>query len=96
MEETVGILASIIENIEVNSVWKNKYPYGEPQLGKRNLFRSLSDKTRDEDEMAMWWLLNYSDGSNDLLSIANLSGHSMKTLARVATKLNEAGILFNE
>jgi len=96
MEETVGILASIIENIEVNSVWRNKYPYGEPQLGKRNLFRSLSDKTRDEDEMAMWWLLNYSDGSNDLLSIANLSGHSMETLARVAAKLNEAGILFNE
>jgi len=95
MEEAVETLTSIIHNIEINSIWENKYPYGEPQLGKRNLFRSLSDKTRDDDEMAMWWLLNYSDGSNDLLSIANLSGHTMKTLARVATKLNEAGILFN-
>jgi len=96
MEETVGFLTSIIKNIEMNSVWTNKYPYGEPQLGKRNLFRSLSDKTRDEDEIAMWWLLNYSDGSNDLFNIADLSGHSMETLARVASKLNEAGILFNE
>ena len=81
-----------VQNIEMNVIWENKYPYGEPQLGKRGLFRSLSEKNREDDEMAMWWLLNYADGTNDLFTIADLSGYTMTTLARVAKKLNEAGI----
>ena len=85
-------VGTIIHNIEMNAIWKNKYPYGEPQLGKRGLFRSLSEKTREDDEMAMWWLLNYADGTNDLFNIADRSGYPITTLARVANKLNQAGI----
>ena len=92
MEESVETLTSIIHNIEMNEIWENKYPYGEPQLGKRGLFRSLSEKTREDDEMAMWWLLNYADGTNDLINIADRSGYPITTLARVANKLNQAGI----
>ena len=92
MEESVETLTSIIHNIEMNVIWENKYPYGEPQLGKRGLFRSLSEKNREDDEMAMWWLLNYADGTNDLFNIADRSGYPITTLARVANKLNQAGI----
>lgn len=96
MKESVDFLKDIITAIENNVIWKNKYPYGEPQLGKRGLFRSLSKKSREVDEIAMWWLLNYCDGTNDLLNISNLSGLKLSSLIRVAMKLNKAGILSNE
>jgi len=93
MAEMVETYCSIARAIEVNHRWKNQKPYGEPQVGRRGLFRSLSEKGRQEDELAMWWLLNLSDGKNDLISIAERSGAKVETLARVAGKLEEAGLL---
>ena len=40
----------------------------EPQLGKRGLYNEIGD-----NEMAMLWVLNQSDGSNSLLDIAQKS-----------------------
>lgn len=93
MAEAVELYARIIGYIEGNRTFRNTSPYGEPQLGRRGLFRSLSGKDRQEDDLAMWWLLNYSDGRHDLLAIAELSGHSMETLMRVGRILEEAKLL---
>ena len=93
MEEAVETLTSIIHNIEMNAIWENKYPYGEPQLGKRGLFRSLSEKTREDDEMAMWWLLNYADGTNDLIDISNIIQKPLREIVPIVGKLLEAGLL---
>lgn len=93
MEEMVDTYYSMARAIEVNYKWQNKKPYGEPQVGRRGLFRSLSEKGRQEDELAMWWLLNLSDGKNDIISIAERSGARIEVLARVADKLEKAELL---
>lgn len=92
MSATVDVLVSVVDSIEKNVVFENQLPFGEPQLSPRGLFRSISDKTREKDEMAMWWLLNYGDGTNDLLDIAELSGYDVDVLYRVGMKLLEKGI----
>jgi aminopeptidase-like protein len=74
-------------------VWKSLFPFGEPQLGSRNLFRSLSEKERSEEEMAMWWVLNYADGSNDELAIAERSGFPPRLISSIARKLADHGLL---
>jgi len=93
MVESIELLQSIVCELENFEIFVNKFPNGEPQLGNRGLFRSLSEINRAEDELAMWWILNYSDGKNDLNSIANLSGCNIETIKRVTNKLKEGGIL---
>ena len=49
----------------------NLNPKCEPQLGKRGLYRQLgSQKNSEKSELAMFWILNQSDGKNSLLDIA--------------------------
>ena len=92
MADAVGAYLEIFRNIECNITYLSTEPYGEPQLGPRGLFSSVSDKNREEDELAMWWLLNYADGKHDLLAIAKLSGHSMDSLVRVGRRIKESGL----
>jgi aminopeptidase-like protein len=92
MADAVAAYMEIIRNMEENTTYNSLEPYGEPMLGPRGLFRSISSKKRDEDELAMWWLLNYADGQHDLLKIAELSGHSMDALVRVGKHIHENGL----
>ena len=59
-------------------------------------FRTLGSQIRSpENDMAMWWILNLADGSNDLIDIASESGLSWKTISFVGQKLLEGGLLKN-
>src|SRR5207244_4244708 len=52
-----------IEVIEHNSVYFNTKPKGEPQLGRRGLYRGRNAGTEQrEQEMALLWVLNLADG----------------------------------
>lgn len=93
MVNTIELIRDIVIAIEENKTYINTSPYGEPQLGRRGLFRSLSDKNRSENEIALWWLLNYSEGTNDLLSIAEKSKLPLEILITVAGHLVNAGLL---
>jgi len=92
--ESVDVCLSVARALEENETWVNQAPFGEPQLGRRGLYRSLSMKgAREEEEQALWWLLNLADGSNDLLAIAGRSGLPLDVLASCASTLHEAGLL---
>ena len=53
----------------------NLSPYGEPQLGRRGLYRSAGGAVATpDDERALLWVLNQSDGGASLLDIAQRSG----------------------
>jgi aminopeptidase-like protein len=93
MGATLDRLVEICEALEENNVWKSRFPYGEPQLGPRGLFRSLSEKWREDEELAMWWILNYADGRHDALAISELSGVAPRTISAVAAKLADHGLL---
>ena len=46
--------------------------FGEPQLGKRNLYPSTSSKTASRQHRSMMDLISYCDGKHSLLEIAEL------------------------
>ncbi len=92
MVDVISAYEEIAHSIECNRHYVNLYPFGEPQLGPRGLFRAISGKERQIEELALWWLLNYADGDHDLFDIANLSGLSVGVLDRVAAHLVNAGI----
>jgi len=70
-----GVLVRMIEICERNEVWRNTSPYGEPQLGRRGLYRAIgATMNRQAVEMGLLWVLNLADGTNDLLDIASRAG----------------------
>ena len=94
MAETIDAYVDLFEIIEANRTWKNTVMFGEPQLSKRNLFRSLGSQIHSEErDNAIWWLLNLADGKHDLIDIAEKSGLDWRLLAEVAEMLNKSELL---
>jgi aminopeptidase-like protein len=81
----------VIDVVERNGRYRNLSPYGEPQLGRRGLYQSVPDGTNPE--VAYLWLLNLSDGANDLLAIAERSGLPFETVRDAAATLEAHELL---
>ena len=97
MEKSIFKYLEIIEVLERNEKYINKMPFCEPQLGKRGLYPTLGSQKKIGDfRRAMMWILNLSDGTNDLLSISEKSKIPINHLIPVIDKLIENGILENE
>ena len=84
LAESYFVLAGILKTLEGNAVYFNLVPHCEPQLGKRGLYDQIGP-----NQLAMLWVLNYSDGYHSLLDIAEKSGiefPSIRAAADVLTK----------
>jgi len=97
MEKSIQKYLDVIELIEKNEKYINKMPYCEPQLGKRGLYPTLGSQKGTQDFVkAMMWILNLSDGENDLITISEKSKIPVKDLIPIVDKLIENGILENK
>lgn len=87
----------IVHLLERDLRYRNLSPFGEPQLGRRGLYRSTGGHQGVSDQqMAMLWLLNQSDGRTGLIEIAERSGLPFDSLCRAADDLVRAGLLAPE
>jgi len=85
---------SFLAILESNRSYLNLNAKGEPQLGKRGLYRAMGGLAEAGfDEMAMLWVLNLSDGSHSLLDIAERSGVAFDSLHAAAQALEKHGLL---
>ncbi len=92
--ESLVQLLSVIEVLEENRRYVNLNPKGEPQLGRRGLYRQMGGgKAAAAMELALLWVLNFSDGRYDLLDIAIRSGVPFNQISRAAEALQAAGLL---
>ena len=93
LHESVDAYAEIIGVLDANRSYRNLFPYGEPQLGRRGLYATLGAKGSSASSGAMRWVLNYSDGEHDLLWIADRSGRPMAEIVAAAQACAQAGLL---
>jgi len=93
LASSVRQLLKVVDVLESNTSYVNLFPKGEPQLGRRGLYRLMGGTKNDSLEQAMLWVLNFSDGANSLLDIAERSGVEMSALARISELLLEKGLL---
>lgn len=92
--DTLEVAREAVAILDRNRTYVNLSPYGEPQLGKRGLYESLGGRSDAKDaQLAMLWVLNYSDGTNDLLAIADRAGLPFASVAAAADALHAAGLL---
>jgi aminopeptidase-like protein len=95
-EALAGSLAKCVaalEIVEANRSYWSRNPKGEPQLGRRGVYGTMGGDRRKEDELALLWVLNLSDGSHSLLDVAERSGLEFSTVARAAELLLERDLL---
>ena len=87
-------LATIVTVLEGDGTYRNTNPKGEPQLGRRGLYRTIGGGIESESaEMALLWVLNQSDGKHSLLDIAIRSSLPFRVVRRAADALLEANLL---
>jgi aminopeptidase-like protein len=85
---------SVLETLQSNETYLNQNPKCEPQLGKRGLYGTIGGQSHGkESELAMLWVLNFSDGNFSLLDIAEKSGISFNAVKHAADCLLEKGLL---
>jgi aminopeptidase-like protein len=97
MVESLEILLNIISVIENDEYYVNLKSKGEPQLGKRGLFRGISGQSNMKNyQMALLWVLNQSDGKHSLLDISNKSGLAFEEILFAAKALENVDLIKNK
>ena len=81
-----------LEVLEAN-IKPNITVLGEPQLGKRGLYPTLSTKESGAVVRTMMNLISYSDGEHDLVTIAEKISAPVSELLPIIEKLIDAGIM---
>jgi aminopeptidase-like protein len=84
--------------VKVINALENNYHYrmlckGEPQLGKRGLYPTISQKGTYGDVRTMTDFIAFADGRNDLIEISNLIDRPTDVLIPIANKLLENNLL---
>jgi aminopeptidase-like protein len=87
------VCAGILDVLENNRCYLNQFPYCEPQLGRRGLYRTTGGEAGGDEVMARLWVLNLSDGKHSLLDVAERSGILFSTICEAADLLCQKGLL---
>ena len=91
--ESYSVIVKTIGVIEKDAVYRSVNPKCEPQLGKRGLYRRIGGKDIATENMAMLWVLNFSDGTQSILDIAERSNLPFEVVRRAAQLLQAQGLL---
>jgi aminopeptidase-like protein len=94
MVDATDAVDAILGVLETNRTLLNLSPEGEPQLGRRGLYTTLGGGIDSKSmEMVLLWLLSDSDGTKDLIEIAEHCEFPYTQVERAASALEGAGLL---
>ena len=92
LQGSFDIYIRVLELIERNVKYRINC-FGEPQLGKRGLYPTLSTKDSGESVRNMMNFIAYADGHNDLIKISELIETPVKILYTIIENLYNNGLL---
>ena len=88
LSDSLTKCVSALDILESNQAYVNQSPKCEPQLGRRGLYQAVGGQTQTKvNEMALLWVLNFSDGQHSLLDIAEKSGYPFESIKNAADLL---------
>ena len=102
--ETIDTIEEVLKYLEVVGKPINTSPFGEPQLGRRNLYPNMNSPTtrkHSSDSIIdgrtklnrILWILNLADGNNDLMDIADKTNLTIDDLIPIILELEEKGLI---
>ncbi len=89
---SLDVLIQCIDILERNAVYRVTCKC-EPQLGKRGLISTMSDKETMKQSFVMKDVLAYADGTNDLLMLSKWIKEPVFRIIKVIDKLLAAGLV---
>ncbi len=95
LADSLHTLQQIVDVLEHDGVFRNTSPKGEPQLGRRGLYRPIGGQqdAAEYDQLVLLWVLNLSDGAHSLLDVAERAGAPFQRVKAAAEDLCRAGLL---
>lgn len=93
LEGALQAVLAILDGFEADRTYVNLAPRGEPQLGRRGLYRATGGAAAQQEQLAMLWVLNQSDGHHSLRAIADRSGLPFSEVSKAAHSLVGADLL---
>lgn len=93
LDESLGVLTDVLDLLDANVTWRRVDGRGEPQLGRRGLYRLMSAQAYAPSQDALLWVLNQANGRRSLLDIAERSGLPFTDLRRAADIARAADLL---
>ena len=83
----------ILDILDHNDVYVNQNPKCEPQLGRRGIYQGWNSQGLPHLDLALLWVLNFSDGQHSLLDIAERANLSFDTIRKAADLLLSSSLL---
>jgi len=93
LADSLSLYLQVLDVLENDGVYVNRYPKGEPQLGRRGLYPSVGARGSTPELIARLWVLNLSDGQHDLLEIARRARLPFSDIKEATQVLTESGLL---
>lgn len=94
LAQSYRLIVMTLDVIENDAIYRNAFPRGEPQLGRRGLYDAVGgNKDTVDRNMAMLWILNLSDGAHSLLDIAERARLPFEIIYGTAKLLEQHGVL---
>jgi aminopeptidase-like protein len=94
LAESFVQLVKVVSVLEGDRTYVNQNPKCEPQLGRRGIYRAIGGAAdRRGYELALFWVLNFSDGRHSLLDIAERAGLDFDDVSSAAAALRKNGLL---
>jgi len=96
LQGALDVMIKVIDTLENNCFYMMRCK-GEPQLGKRGLYPTVSQKGSYNAVRAMTHFIAYADGKNDLISISEIIGVPTSELIPIKEKLlsNDLLVILN-
>src|SRR5262249_52422107 len=87
--DSLAKLERIVDLVEGDRRYLSRNPKGEPQLGRRGLYRPIGGQKEagGYDQMALLWVLNLADGRHTLFEMAERAGLPFADLRAAADAL---------
>lgn len=94
IEELTKTIRDVVKAFNLNDKYENQIKYGEPFLGKRNLYEDLSTSRSHSETIKMRMrLLNYLDGKRDLLEVCEKYDYSILDTENEINQLLSNGLI---
>jgi aminopeptidase-like protein len=94
LADSLNKCVAAVRILETNRKYLNLNPRCEPQLGRRGLYSIMGGQIEQGLlQRAILWVLNYSDGSHDLLQIADQSELPYEAILEAALALQGKSLL---
>jgi aminopeptidase-like protein len=76
LNQSYEVVASLLDLLDANWMYARTDGRGEPQLGRRGLYRAIAGQKEagGASQMDLLWLLNLADGKHNLLEMAERAG----------------------